>query len=103
MQDYDYHVEHRAGTQMQHVDALSRYAMMTITYDDVTTKIHKAQAEDDEILKIKTKLDADTSYKEYFIKNDILYKIVNDDELLVVPCRMQAEIIKSAHERGHFA
>ena len=49
MQDYDYHVEHRAGTQMQHVDALSRYAMMTITYDDVTTKIHKAQAEDDEI------------------------------------------------------
>ena len=37
------------------------------------------------------------------MKNYIFYKIVNDDEVLVVTSRMQAEITKSAHERGHFA
>ena len=37
------------------------------------------------------------------IKNNILYKTVNGADLLVVPETMQAEIIKAAHERGHFA
>ena len=37
------------------------------------------------------------------MKNYILYKIVNDDEGLVVSSRMQVEIIKSALEHGHFA
>jgi len=59
----------------------------------------------DEHLKAICKIieDSDSPYDDYFLKSGILYKIVNDAELLVVPRDMERQIIARAHYRGHFA
>ncbi|GFY57062.1 transposon Ty3-I Gag-Pol polyprotein [Trichonephila inaurata madagascariensis] len=44
-----------------------------------------------------------TPHDNYIVKYKLLYKTVNGTDLLVVPDEMQANIIKTAHERGHFA
>ena len=38
----------------------------------------------------------------YVLKNEILYREINDAPLLVVPKSMQTQIVRRAHERGHF-
>ncbi|GBM81579.1 Pro-Pol polyprotein [Araneus ventricosus] len=43
------------------------------------------------------------SDSDFFDKNEILYKYVDGRELIVVPRDMQTEIIKLAHEKGHFS
>ena len=46
LQDYDYTVEHRSGTQIRHADALSRCPLMIIN-DDFISNICRAQAQDE--------------------------------------------------------
>jgi len=89
---------------MKHVDALSRYPVMTIVDNSVTLGFKQAQ-EKNEHLKAICKIieDSDSPYDDYFLKSGILYKIVNDAELLVVPRDMERLIIARAHDRGHFA
>lgn len=43
------------------------------------------------------------NYKEYFLRNDILFKYDNGLELIVVPKIMQSEVIRKAHKIGHFS
>ncbi|GFU77952.1 hypothetical protein TNCV_521521 [Trichonephila clavipes] len=62
----------------------------------------KAQQADDQLTTIKTLLET-TPHDNYIVKNKLLYITVNGTDLLVVPDKMQANIIKTAHERGHFA
>ena len=35
--------------------------------------------------------------------NDVIYKLVKDIELLVIPTSLEYDIIKEAHHQGHFA
>lgn len=102
LQEYDYVVEHRSGAQLRHADALSRYAVLNINTESILTKVHRAQSQDDTIQTIKEVLQHKPSYNNYFLKSDILYKLIDDVELLVIPQEMQKVIIKQAHERGHF-
>ena len=101
LQDYDYTVEHRSGTQMRHADALSRCPIIIIN-DDFISTICRAQAQDEELSAIRKVLQSRSNYKDFILKSDVLYKVVNDEELLVIPKGLQAEIIKRAHEKGHF-
>jgi len=39
----------------------------------------------------------------FFIKHNLLYKARDDRKLLVIPKRMQKNLIKKAHEIGHFS
>lgn len=88
---------------MKHVDALSRYPMMTITTEDsIIEKIRRLQAQED-LQTIKDILKTQYDYNNYFLKGDILYKIVDDRELFVVPKGLQREVIRLAHDRGHFS
>lgn len=104
LQEYDYTVEHRAGTRMKHVDALSRYPVLTITEHNICIGIEQAQANDEKLKAIKEIIrDNKKTYNDYFLKAGILYKLVNDVELLVVPKSMQRQIIGKAHDKGHFA
>lgn len=103
MEEYDYTVEHRSGSQIRHADALSRHPVMTINDSNVLANIKRAQSQDEELQTIRELLKDKPSYNGYCLKNNILYKILDDDELLVVPKAMQREIIKQAHDRGHFA
>jgi len=102
LQDFDYTVEHRSGSSMRHVDALSRYPIL-IVEEDILLNMKRAQNLDSEITVIKELLKHHPTYDDYVLKNDILYKTVNGQEMLVIPKGMQTEIIRSAHEKGHFA
>ncbi|GFW65663.1 hypothetical protein TNCV_3550861 [Trichonephila clavipes] len=87
---------------MAHVDAFSRPPHCTLIQNSVHLQFLKAQQADDQITTIKTLLET-TPHDNYIVKNKLLYKTVNGTDLLVVPDEMQANIIKTAHERGHFA
>ncbi|GFX08852.1 transposon Ty3-I Gag-Pol polyprotein [Trichonephila clavipes] len=87
---------------MAHVDALSRPPHCMLIQNSVHLQFLKAQHADDQITTIKTLLET-TPHDNYIVKNKLLYKTVNGTDLLVVPDEMQANIIKTAHERGHFA
>ncbi|GFX99440.1 transposon Tf2-9 polyprotein [Trichonephila clavipes] len=86
---------------MKHVDALSRYPVMVMS-DILTLRLKNAQLEDEGIATLKALLDSGNS-KDFFERNEILYKFVNGRELIVAPRGMQTEIIKIIHEKGHFS
>ncbi|KAG5892273.1 hypothetical protein JTB14_034224 [Gonioctena quinquepunctata] len=106
LEEYSYGIEHRKGNKMSHVDALSRHPnvmTMTLTEEDgVVERLRRAQELDEHILTIKKILSTE-DYEDFFVKSDILYKFVNGRELIVVPKMMQTDIMKKAHEIGHFA
>ncbi|GFY12307.1 hypothetical protein TNCV_284101 [Trichonephila clavipes] len=87
---------------MKHVDALSRYPVMMVCNDTLTSKLKKAQEQDDTIQTLKSLLEKQES-EEFFERNCILYKYLNGRELIVTPKAMQAELIKLIHENGHFS
>ncbi|GFX01169.1 retrovirus-related Pol polyprotein from transposon 17.6 [Trichonephila clavipes] len=102
LEEFDYEIEHRAGSRMKHVDALSRYPVMIVCNDTLTSKLKKAQEEDDSIQTLKSLLEKQES-EEFFERNGILYKYLNGRELIVTPKAMQAELIKLIRENGHFS
>ncbi|GFX79412.1 hypothetical protein TNCV_1715621 [Trichonephila clavipes] len=102
LEEFDYEIEHRAGKRMKHVDALSRYPVMMVCNDTLTSKLKKAQEEDDNIQTLKSLLEKKES-EEFFERNGMLYKYLNGRELIVTPKAMQAELIKLIHENGHFS
>ncbi|GFW88879.1 transposon Tf2-6 polyprotein [Trichonephila clavipes] len=102
LEEFDYEIEHRAGSRMKHVDALSRYPVMMVCNDTLTSKLKNAQEEDDNIQTLKSLLEKQGS-EEFFERNGILYKYLNGRELIVTPKAMQAELIKLIHENGHFS
>ncbi|GFW30846.1 transposon Tf2-9 polyprotein [Trichonephila clavipes] len=100
LEDFNYEIIHRPGKQMRHVDCLSRYPVMTITYDEITTKLANCQRNDEYMNSLKTLLE-NKQINDFVVKNDVLYKIENDNYVLVVPQQMQTEIVKNIHSKGH--
>ncbi|GFU28913.1 transposon Tf2-6 polyprotein [Trichonephila clavipes] len=60
--------EEKAGSRMKHVDALSRYSVMMVCNDTLTSKLKKAQEEDDNIQTLKSLLEKQES-EEFFERN----------------------------------
>ncbi|GIX85121.1 hypothetical protein CDAR_94141 [Caerostris darwini] len=102
LEEFDYEITHRPGDRMKHVDALSRYPVMMIVDKTITARLKKAQLEDENICSLKQLLNSNES-QEYFTKNEILYKFVGGRELIIAPSDMQTELVKLAHEKGHFS
>ncbi|GFV75058.1 retrovirus-related Pol polyprotein from transposon 17.6 [Trichonephila clavipes] len=102
LEEFHYEIEHRAGSRMKHVSALSRYPVMIVCNDTLTSKLRKAQEEDDNIQTLKSLLENQES-EEFFERNGILYKYLNGRELIVTPKAMETELIKLIHENGHFS
>ncbi|GFV98154.1 retrovirus-related Pol polyprotein from transposon 17.6 [Trichonephila clavipes] len=61
LEEFHYEIEHRAGSRMKHVDALSRYSVMIVRNDTLTSKLKKAQEEDDNIQTLKSLLEKQES------------------------------------------
>lgn len=106
LEKFSYKIEHRAGKSMTHVDALSRSPLPCVfTIDEgeegLLAKLKRAQHEDSEIQPIITRTGQNT-VDEYVMRDGLVFKIINNDEL-VVPKSMQSQIIKRAHEQGHFS
>ena len=107
LEDFEYIIEHRAGRSMRHVDALSRNPLSTcLTVDEsdesLAARFRKAQR-DDADLKEKLERTENGELSGYSTRGGLLYKDVGDETLLVVPRSMQLQVIRRAHERGHFA
>ena len=69
-------------------------------HDGLLVRLRGAQNEDADLRKIceiVEKYRADG----YVIQNDVLYRVVDDVPLVVVPKPMQAQV-RRVHERGHF-
>jgi len=81
LEDFKYTIEHRAGTSMRHVDALSRYPVMLVATDEIIFKIKKAQHDDSRIMPI-IKILKSQPYEDYFLKSN-LYKSQNGLDLMV--------------------
>lgn len=106
LEEFNYVIEHRPGKNMIHVAALSRnplpVCMIVDERDSLTVKFRQAQQSDDDVKKIfdvvkKGNIDS------YIIKNDLLFKKYSGDVLLVVPKSMRTQVIKQAHNQGHFS
>lgn len=100
LQDFDYVIEHRSGNKMKHVDALSRVSCLLIE-DSVKHRLREAQLKDEWIKAVRRVLEKE-EYQDFYVKYDLLFKD-SDKELLVVPTDMEEEIIRIAHNQGHFA
>ncbi|XP_037932578.1 uncharacterized protein LOC119667360 [Teleopsis dalmanni] len=96
LQQLDYVIEHRTGSKMRHVDALSRVDCLLME-DALQHRIKEAQLLDEWIRAVR-KIIEKSNYDDYYIKCDILYKDPNK-ELMVIPAAMEQEIIKIAHRQ----
>lgn len=102
MQDFNFTVKHRNGTHMRHVDALSRYAILTVsTKDELRLRLEKAQ-QGDEYLKAIMDILETRQYMDYKKIGNVLFKESDGQDLLVVPRMMEKEVIKEVHDQGHF-
>ncbi|GFS28140.1 pro-Pol polyprotein [Trichonephila inaurata madagascariensis] len=70
---------------------------MIICNDTLTSKLKKAQEEDDSIQTLKSLLEKQES-EEFFERDGILYKYLNGRELIVTPKAMEAELIKCIYQ-----
>lgn len=107
LEEFQYTIEHRPGKSMVHVDALSRNPLPSCLVIDecdagLTARLRRAQREDEDL---KEKLDEarQGQLDGYVAQGGLLYKDDGDELRLVVPKTMQQQIIRKAHERGHFA
>ncbi|KAK9681069.1 RNase H-like domain found in reverse transcriptase [Popillia japonica] len=69
----------------------------------IKNKVSTRREKQEFILTIKRILEQNAEYDNYFMETDLLYKYDDGKELLVVQKAMQSEIIRRAHEEGHFA
>lgn len=101
LQDYDFTVEHRDGTGMRHVDALSRNPYVAAITSSLHQDIRRAQECDEGLSAIIKILKEGNAFKDYSLSQELLYKGL--EQQLVIPSTMENEIIKRAHSNGHFA
>lgn len=107
LEEFRYTIMHRPGKNMQHVDALSRHplpATMIIREceSSIAEKIRRCQDVDQDLKKLKEQVNQN-EIKGYCVSNGLLLKIVNGEELIVVPKLMQVGLIRQTHEQGHFS
>ena len=107
LQDFDYVIEHQPGKSMRHVDALSRQPLPTVMLVQeeeagIVCKLRQAQTNDKE-LQQDVRKEGRTSTNGYIMNDGLVCKQVNGELVIVVPGSLQTSIIRSVHERGHFA
>lgn len=94
--EYDYVIEHRAGSRMPHVDSLSRYPVCMAIHSEFLARLRVAQQADPELQKMAT------DNQTFTVIGGLIFEVCNGQNLLVIPCRMQNEVIRDAHNVGHF-
>lgn len=105
IEEFQYTIEHRPGTSLKHVDALSRHPISICfiqeKQDGLIYQIKKAQEKDENLLKI-IKAVKNKSDENFTLERGILYREDKGNTLLVIPKSMEYEILKQAHDNGHF-
>ncbi|XP_059055505.1 uncharacterized protein LOC131849440 [Achroia grisella] len=121
LQEFDCEIEYRAGSAMQHADALSRNPVgependihiLDVLNTNIDDWIATVQSNDEEICRIKDVLGNSESaevadiLKNYKVKNDKVFRITGSsgsDLRWVVPKGVRWQILKMNHDDlGHF-
>lgn len=98
LQDYDYEIEHRVGTRMGHVDALSRCTnIMIINDNSFENSLASAQHRDSIIKNIMSTLENKDS-PLYSLVDGLVYRKVGDNIMFYVPAQMENSVIRTHHE-----
>lgn len=103
LSEYDYVTEHRAGTRMQHVDALSRTnEILVIEECPFENTLAILQDRDLDIVKIKETLMVQ-DHPHYELQNGLVYKKINKGDIkFLVPKQMENQVIRNYHDNfGH--
>lgn len=98
LEEFHYSIEHRSGKNMAHVDALSRNPLpvcLVIDESDagLTARLARTQEEDDGVRRLRDLLLRGQA-RDYLLRGNLLFKEFNGDLQLVVPKRMQTQIIR---------
>lgn len=107
LEEFDYTIEHRPGRSMTHVDALSRNPLptcMIINEQDtwLTARLKKAQSEDEDLKKIRDSI-RQGQPTDFIERGGLLFREQDGDMHIVVPKKMQNQVIQKMHEQGHFS
>lgn len=116
LQDFTFKIEHKAGSQMHHVDALSRNFPPDSTVVERVLLIHEndcLREAQDQNPKIKTIKDILLSsdlqnnknvFNQYDLRGNKLFKITSTDRKWVVSKHCRWQIVKANHDDiDHFA
>ena len=95
--ELEFEVEHRSAERMQHVDALSRASVMSVS-TVICERMRKEQQRDPKLAAILSKFSSGEEIDDYFAKDGVLYKGDVFSSRLCVPISMEAEVIKNAHD-----
>lgn len=92
---------------MKHVDALSRCPspecnLVDGEKDGLTARLKRAQSEDNDIRRI-VELGKSARASDYVVRGGLLFRESAGELLIVVPKSMQSQVIRQAHEMGHFS
>jgi transposase InsO family protein len=111
LQEYDFEVEHRPGTSMSHVDALSRNPVTEVTVNHIEEKafIDALQDGDEEIQTILSNLELELKAnnknglaKDYKFVNGLLCRVVAGGSRPVLPKSARWHILNTYHDKsGH--
>ena len=101
LSEFRYTIEHRPGEKLPHVDVLSRADILVVSAP-IVAKIRAVQQEDDRGKALMAALQQHDSVEGFTTSNGILYEGEGESRRLYVPESMETEIIRSAHEQGHF-
>lgn len=101
--EYDYDLEHRSGTKMQHVDALSRATNILIVEDNpLELELALSQNRDPKIRELRGKLE-ESQDKQYEMRNGLVYRKKDSELRFYVPEKMEGHVLRKYHdEMGHF-
>lgn len=104
LEDYDYDLEYRSSQSMQHVDVLSRTAMVNIASaqaDDESRILKVMQLKDPEIKIVVDAINTDDNPPpaNYKLRNGILcYEHKPGHILYVTPRALRYNIVRAAHD-----
>lgn len=95
MQNYDYDLEHRPGSRMAHVNALSRqiYVIEDNTFD---RNLALCQSDDPSIIEIRKGLEQ-SEHKLFEMRNGLIYRKHKGQILFYVPTALERSVIHKYH------
>lgn len=104
LEGYDYEITHRKGTNMPHVDALSRNFVCTLNENEVDVQLQITQSRDSVIQKIREQLELGP-VNSFALRNGLVYRKMSENHYsLYVPTEMQYNVIQLIHEKiGHLS